>query len=80
MSVLQSQELSRGIQVRHAARRATLSVMQIALTFALVIGTILLARTVRNLYAVNTGLAIDGVLALPLTLPRDITPTRGRES
>jgi putative ABC transport system permease protein len=61
---------------RTASIRTALSAAQIALSLALLIGSLLLTRTVRNLYAVDTGLDIDRVLALPLSLPRDLDATR----
>lgn len=47
-----------------------MSAGQIALCLSLLIGGILLAQTVRNLYAVDTGLSIEGVWELSFDRPR----------
>jgi predicted permease len=57
---------------RHGVLRSTLTVGQIALSLALLIGGLLLTRTVRNLYDVETGLNTDNVLALAVRVPRDL--------
>jgi len=53
--------------------RAALAAGQIALSLSLLVGGLLLARTMRNLYAVETGLDIDGVALLPLDTPRELS-------
>jgi predicted permease len=57
---------------RLAIVRAMLSSGQIALTLTLLIGGVLLTRTVHNLYAVETNLDIENVLALPISPPADL--------
>jgi predicted permease len=54
---------------RLASVRLVLSAGQIALSIALLVGGVLLTRTVRNLYAVETGIDIENVFALPIDKP-----------
>jgi len=54
--------------------RWALSAGQLALSLSLVVGALLLARTVHNLYAADTGLSIEGVSEVFLAPPRDATP------
>jgi predicted permease len=54
---------------RLASIRFVLSSGQIAMSLALLVGGLLLLRTVRNLYAVDTGLDIGGVATLALDKP-----------
>lgn len=53
--------------------RSLLSAGQIALSLALLIGGILLTRTVQNLYAVETGFTIDDVWTMYLNAPSGAT-------
>ncbi|HUF51510.1 MAG TPA: ABC transporter permease [Longimicrobiales bacterium] len=53
--------------------RSLLSAGQIALSLALLIGAILLTRTVHNLYAVETGFTIDDVWTIYLNPPSGVT-------
>jgi predicted permease len=46
---------------RHGVLRHTMSAVQIALSLTLLVGSALLVRTVRNVYAVDPGLSMDGV-------------------
>lgn len=50
----------------HARIRRIMSAGQVALSLTLLVGGLLLVRTVRNLYSVDTGFSIGGVVALPL--------------
>jgi putative ABC transport system permease protein len=43
-----------------------MSGVQVALSLTLLVGALLLARTIHNLYTMDTGMSIDGVAALPL--------------
>jgi len=52
--------------------RSALSVGQIALTLSLLVSGLLMARTIRNLYTVDTGLDIDGIVSQPMVTPRDL--------
>ncbi len=58
--------------VRLGTIRSILSAGQIALSLALLVGGLLLMRTLRNLYAVDTGLDIRNVAALSIDRPRDL--------
>lgn len=58
---------------RSGTIRSALAAGQIALSLSLLVGGLLLARTMRNLYAVDTGLSIDRVVILPLDLPRGLS-------
>ena len=52
--------------------RSALSVGQIALTLSLMVGGLLMARTIANLYAIDTGVDIEGVAKLTVNSPRDL--------
>lgn len=58
--------------------RAALSVTQIALTLSLVVGGLLMARTLRNLSTVETGLDIEGVASISFHRPSDLEPDQAR--
>jgi predicted permease len=49
--------------------RRMLVVAQLALASVLVVGSVLLARSFAHLSAVETGVEVDGLLALPVSLP-----------
>ncbi len=54
--------------------RSALSAGQLAVSLSLVVGALLLVRTIHNLYAVDTGLSIEGVSELSVEPPREATP------
>lgn len=61
---------ARGSDVRGRRRRAALVAVEVALGTLLLIGAALLGRSFANLRAVPTGVDLDKVVTLQLTLPR----------
>ncbi len=59
---------------RLARVRSALSVLQLSLGLALVVGALLLLRTMRNLHAVDLGLDTEGIVALTVDIPRGLEP------
>ncbi|MCG6988580.1 MAG: ADOP family duplicated permease [Gemmatimonadetes bacterium] len=59
---------------RMAGLRRLLSTAQIAVSIMLLTGAALLVRTVHNLYAIDTGLSLDGVSTLSLGSPGALGP------
>jgi len=57
---------------RLAKVRYALSTLQLSLGLALLVGAMLLVRTMQNLNAVDLGLDTENVVALSLDLPRDL--------
>lgn len=51
-----------------------LSLSQVAMSLALLIGSLLLTRTVSNLYSLETGMVEGGVAVVPLSFPRSYSP------
>jgi predicted permease len=62
-------EAARANTGRSAHFRTVVAAAQIALSLALLIGAVMLTRTVSNLYAVETGMTEEGVAVLPIELP-----------
>jgi putative ABC transport system permease protein len=70
-----------GGALRHAGRgdtgrgglvRSAMAATQLALSLALLIGGVMLTRTVANVYAVDMGMDTENVATLPVELPRGI--------
>jgi putative ABC transport system permease protein len=59
---------------RMASLRTVLSGGQIALTLALLVGGLLMLRTLANLRMVDTGVDIERVMGVTLDVPRDLGP------
>ena len=59
---------------RLAKVRSALSVVQLSLGMALLVGALLLVRTMQNLYSVELGIDPEGISALTLNLPGDLPP------
>lgn len=57
---------------RSAVFRAVLSAAQLGLSLTLMVGALLLVRSVHNLYTLDTGLDIDGVASLSLQHSRGL--------
>lgn len=62
-----------GASRRSGRLRSALSAGQLGVSLALVVAALLLVRTVHNLYAADSGLALDGVSEIFLDAPRDAT-------
>jgi putative ABC transport system permease protein len=62
---------------RHGPLRYGMSILQIALSLTLLIGGVLLARTVRNVYALDPGLNVDGVYIASIDMGQQ--PIQGAE-
>jgi putative ABC transport system permease protein len=56
---------------RHGFVRGGISALQIGLSLTLLVGCVLLVRTVRNVYSVDAGMTLDGVTALTFDMERD---------
>jgi predicted permease len=66
---------STGTDSGHFVRvRSALSAIQLSLGMALLVGALLLLRTMQNLYSVDLGIDSEGISALTLDLPRDLGP------
>ncbi|NMO21188.1 ABC transporter permease [Pyxidicoccus fallax] len=59
-----------GARAHHPLRNG-LVMVQLALALVLLVGTVLLVRTLRNVQAVDLGFEMDGLLAARLTLPAE---------
>jgi predicted permease len=59
--------------------RSTLSTVQLSLSLALLVGTLLLVRTMRNLHSIDFGLDTDEIAALTIDPPRSLTPPEQEE-
>lgn len=59
---------ARGATRRDSLVRHAMSATQIALSLTLLTGGVLLARTVHNLYAMETGIAVEDVSVVPVDL------------
>jgi predicted permease len=64
---------------RSGSVRFAVSVVQVALSLTLLVGSNLLVRTVQNLYAVDPGVELDGVHAITLDLGDDVPREFGPE-
>jgi predicted permease len=60
-----------GPSAPHGVVRSGMSALQVGLSLTLLVGSILLVRTVRNTYSVDAGLALDDVAALTFAMERD---------
>jgi predicted permease len=69
-----------GISTRGGRLEGTLVVAQIALAVLLFAGAALLVRSVANLRAIDTGLAIDRVAVVDTTMPTDLSMTQRRQT
>jgi len=68
-------QVGRGDTGRLARVRATLSAGQLGLGLTLLVGALLLVRTVHNLYAVDSGFDMDGVSTLFISYDRSTSPS-----
>jgi putative ABC transport system permease protein len=59
---------------RRATIRSVATVLQLALSLALLISSVLLVRTVRNLYAVDLGFEPRNLLTFPVSFDRQSSP------
>lgn len=57
---------------RFRALRSALSACQLALTLSLLVGALLLVDTLRNLYAVDTGMSVENLLGVWFEGPADL--------
>lgn len=62
---------------RQSELRNGMSILQIALSLTLLVGGILLARTVRNMYALDPGITLDGVYSASIDMGRLQPPESG---
>jgi putative ABC transport system permease protein len=69
---------SRGLQpTRVGVLRWLISTLQVALSVALLVGGMLLARTIHNVYSTDTGLAYEDVLAVTVDVPQEAREEEG---
>ncbi|MBZ4415684.1 ABC transporter permease [Myxococcus sp. RHSTA-1-4] len=66
-----------GARAHHPLRNA-LVMVQLALALVLLVGTVLMVRTLRNVQAVDPGFGTDGVLSARLSLPASKYPDAAR--
>jgi len=69
---------ARGSDARGRRRRATLVAVEVALGTLLLIGAALLGKSFANLRSVRTGVDLEKVVALQLTLPRSTYENSGQ--